>query len=106
MSHAKLWHNIGIAAALTIAALKNMDWTTAKVRTGAGQPTYAGVRPNSVLHLPAVKPEASTIGFVSNDGSVVERPLADVRTCGDCLLSVAEGSSSIELALPGFEGKL
>jgi hypothetical protein len=67
--------------------------------------TYTGVLIAKLLEMAGVKPEATTIVFVANDGFTAEVALADLLACTDCIVSFRD-QGGFSTVMPGFEGKL
>ena len=88
---------------LTLEQLMAIEWTTVQVNTSAGAQNYAGIRLSSLLDAVGVQPEAETINFVTVGGQTVSLPIADVKTCNECILAVTQGGARLDLILPGFE---
>ena len=92
-------------AAWTEAEVKALPTTEAERANKEGvMEKYTGVALIKLLELVEVKPEATTLVFVAEDGYTADVPLADVMKCANCILSFRSngGFSSV---LPDFSGK-
>lgn len=84
------------------AQVKAMPTMDAERENNSGEmETYTGVSINSLLDEAGVGGDATTLVFVANDGSEAEVALADVRACGDCIVSF-RSQGGFSTVLPGF----
>jgi len=84
------------------AQVKAMPTMEAERENNSGEmETYTGVSLNTLLDEAGVGEDATTLVFVANDGSEAEVALADVRACGDCIVSF-RSQGGFSMVLPGF----
>lgn len=67
--------------------------------------TYTGVPIMTLLEMAQVKPEATTIVFVADDGYTAEVSLEELSACTDCIISF-RNNGGFSTVLPGFAGSL
>ncbi len=63
--------------------------------------SYTGVPIKGLLDLAGVKPDATTVAFISEDGSVAEADLAEILACENCILS-SRKKGGFRIVAPGF----
>jgi hypothetical protein len=89
----------------TEESLKAMDTMQAEATNKKGETeTYTGVSLNKLLEIVEVKPGASTLKFIADDGFTSEVPLADAQACQDCIVSF-RSQGGFSMVMPGFDGK-
>lgn len=67
--------------------------------------TYTGVLISTLLAEAGPTAEASTVVFVAEDGSTAEVDLAEVTTCGDCIVSF-RNQGGFSIVMPGYPGNM
>jgi hypothetical protein len=69
-----------------------------------GKGDYEGVRWSALLDLVQPQSGATKLLLTAKDGYKSELPLAAVRACSDCLITIAADAGSYSLAMPGMDG--
>jgi tungstate transport system substrate-binding protein len=108
----------GAAAGLKITGkvANEMSWTEEDVRAmptmeahstnkADETKTYTGVSLKALLDEAGVASDATTLVFVTDDGSTAEASLAEVMACADCVVSFRE-QGGFSTVLPGFPSNL
>jgi hypothetical protein len=101
-----------VALKVTGLVDNEMSWTEAQVKAmptmdaerenkEGEMETYTGVSLNTLLDEAGVGEDATTLVFIADDGSEAEIALADVRACGDCIVSF-RSQGGFSTVLPGF----
>src|SRR5690606_29536234 len=65
-----------------------------------GPQDYEGVKLNTLLDMIGIKDGAATLVFTASDGFSAEVPLADVRSCPDCMVSFTETPGELFMVMP------
>jgi tungstate transport system substrate-binding protein len=86
--------------------VKAMETMTVESTNRQGEASsYSGVPIASLLEMAGVKPEATTVVFVADDGFTAEIALADLTACANCIVSF-RNQGGFSTVLPGFESNL
>lgn len=67
--------------------------------------TYTGVQIKTLLSMAAVKPDASTVAFISGAGETAELPLSDVKDCENCIFTFRK-NGGFSILVPAVSNKL
>ena len=98
----KVSGNVDNEMGWTEAQVKAMPTVDAERENNSGEmETYTGVSLNTLLDEVGVKSDATILVFAADDGSGAEVALADVRACGDCIVSF-RSQGGFSTVLPGF----
>ncbi len=65
-----------------------------------GPMDYEGVKLNTLLDMIGIKEGATTLVFTAGDGFSAELPLADVRSCPDCMVSFTDTPGELFMVMP------
>ena len=88
----------------TLEEFKAMDTIEVEAADRQGNiQTYTGVPITVFLDVAQPNAEATQIQFKADFGYVVDVPLADVRACGQCIVTYDEGADKLFSVMPGFD---
>lgn len=86
--------------------VKKMDQIAVESTNKEGESkNYSGVLIAYLLDQAGIKPNASSLIFVGDDGNSGEVTLEDVQTCLDCIISF-RNQGGFSVVMPGFPGKV
>lgn len=87
--------------ALTWTDLSDFGWESLDLRRGGSTRGYNGIRLSTLLGEAEATDAATTLTFVTTQGSTYSLPLAEVLACADCALVTLLGRR-LQAAMPGF----
>jgi DMSO/TMAO reductase YedYZ molybdopterin-dependent catalytic subunit len=86
--------------------IRSMDAIEAESTNKEGETTaYTGVPINDLLSKAGPQGDATTLVLVADDGYTAEAPLADIQTCGDCIVAFRD-QGGFGIVAPGFAGNV
>ena len=87
----------------TLEELKAMEMLEVEAQTRDGETkTFQGVSINSLLDVAQPNADATAVQLKADFGYVVDIPLADIRACDQCIVTIIEGKDDLLSVMPGF----
>lgn len=87
----------------TLEELKAMEMLEVEAQTRDGETkTFRGVSMNALLDVAQPNADATAVQLKADFGYVVDIPLADIRACDQCIVTVIEDKDELLSVMPGF----